>query len=156
MQPPRAEAPSRARYEAARQLVDRVEQNQARGGSRWSKEDLDRYAAEDRRLLEHSTEPADHAHRAGYERARVEQLRGPDRERAEAQIERARKRDLKRLSVAADPPGPIAGRPRLAAERIRQLKDGEAPSRREHLRGLRRQLRAAEHLHPRRNLSRGS
>jgi hypothetical protein len=151
-----ADAPRRAKYEAARELVDRVEQNKARHGRRWSTDDLERYDAEDRRLLQRSTNPADHAHRAGYERTKFEQLRGPERERAEAEIERARKRDLKRLSVAAEPPGRIAGRPSLAAERIRQIKDGESPSRREHLRGLRRQRRSKDHLHPRRNLSRGA
>ncbi len=62
--------------------------------------------------FERSRDPADHAHRAGYERAQFESLRGPERERAEAEIEKARRRDLKRLAVTAEPPGRIVGRAR--------------------------------------------
>ena len=53
-------------YKEARQLLGRAERNRRRGGSRWSERDLERFAAEDRRLLERSSDPADHAHRAGY------------------------------------------------------------------------------------------
>ncbi len=154
--PIRPGTPSPAQYKEAKRLFDRAERNRSRGGSPWSKRDLERFAAEDRRLLERSSDPADHAHRVGIERAKFERLRGPERQRAEVEIERARKRDLKRLAVATDPPGRIASKPRLAAERLRQAKGGEAPSRREHLRRLRRERRAHEHLHPRRNLSRGA
>ena len=35
--------------------------------------------SDDRRLLQRSSDPADQAHRAGYERSRFEQLRGPER-----------------------------------------------------------------------------
>jgi hypothetical protein len=154
--PERPAAPSTRRYEEAKALIERAEQNKRQSGRSWSREDLRRFAAEDRRLLERSTDPADHAHRAGYERHRFEQLRGPERERAEAEIERARRRDLKRLSVTADPPGRIVGAPRLAAERLRQSAPAEAPARRERLRSLRRERRAGEHLSPRRHLSRGA
>jgi hypothetical protein len=148
--------PSRERYEEAKALLERAADNKRETGQRWTRADLQRFAAEDRHLLQRSSDPADHAHRAGYERSRFEQLRGPERERAETEIERARRRDLKRLAVAADPPGRIVGRPRLAAERLRQSKAGEAPARRERLRSLRRERRTGEHLVPRRNLSRGA
>ncbi len=151
-----ARPPSRERYEEAQALLERAAQNKRETGQRWSKADLQRFAAEDRRLLQRSTDPADHVHRAGYERSRFEALRGPERERAEAEIERARRRDLKRISVADDPPGRVVGRPRLAAERLRQSKAGEAPARRERLRALRRERRLGEHLIARRNLSRGA
>ncbi len=153
---PRGRAPSPAQYKEARQLLDRAEHNQGRNGKRWRREDLEGFAAEDRRLLQRSTDPADHAHRAGIERHRFEQLQGPERERASAEIERARRRDLERLSVATDSPGRITDRPRLAAERLRQVKGGEAPSRREHLRKLRRDRRSHDHLTSRKNLSRGA
>jgi hypothetical protein len=146
--------PSRARYEQARELLDRAERNRARSGRRWSRSDLDRFAAEDRRLLAGSTDPAEHAHRSGYEPGRFEALRGPERERAEAEIERARKRDLKRLGVSADPPGRIVGRTRLAAERVRQGAEGAAPERRRLLQSLRRERRL-EQGPSRRYLSRG-
>ena len=148
--------PTRAKYEDARELLERAGRNERRSGERWSEEDLRRFAAEDRRLLENSRDPADHAHRAGYERSRFEALRGPERQRAEAEIERARRRDLTRLSVAADPPGRIVGRPRLAAERVRQGAEGARSARREQLRALRRDRHAHDYLNPRRNLSRGA
>jgi hypothetical protein len=158
-QPPKrqpANPPSRERYEEAKALLERAADNKRETGQRWTKADLQRFAAEDRRLLQRSSDPADHAHRAGYECSRFEALRGPERERAEAEIERARRRDLKRLAVADEPPGRIVGRPRLAAERLRQTKDGEAAARRERLRSLRRERRFREHPVLRRNLSRGA
>jgi len=154
--PAPGQRPSRKSYEEATALLARAEGNQRRDGERWSSAELRRFTAEDRRLLERSTDPAEHAHRAGYERHRFEQLRGPERERAEAEIDRARRRDLKRLAVSLDPPGRIAGRPRLLSERVRQGAEGEASARREHLRSLRRERRAADHLASRRNLSRGA
>ena len=152
---PPAPAAERERYERARELVARAERNQRSLGERWSERDLGRFAAEDRALLEGSRDPADHAHRAGYERASFEALRGPERERATEAIEKARRRDRRRLDVGADPPGRIAGRGRQAAETLRQRGEGSAPQRREHLRGLRRDRRAANAFPQRRNLSRG-
>jgi hypothetical protein len=151
----RPAAPSRERYEAARQLVARAERNQARGGARFTDSELRRYGAEDRELLERSRDPADHAHRVGLERSRFEELRGPERERVEVEIERARKRDLGRLG-AVESPGRALARPRLAAERLRQGVEGGATERRSQLAKLRRERRATERLAPRRNLSRGS
>jgi hypothetical protein len=145
------------RVRAARELVARARRNQAGGGERWRAEDVRRFAREDRDLLRNSTDPADHAHRIGLERSRFEELRGGDRERAEAQIEKARRRDARRLEVSTGSDGRgAAERPRLALERIRQLGEGEAPRRREHLRRLRRERRSQDHLAPRRNLSRGA
>ena len=92
----------------------------SRLGERWSDRDLQRFEAEDRELLRSSPNPADHAHRAGYERARFEAMQGPERERAEQEIEKARKRDSQRLAVAFEVPGRIVGRGRQAAERVRQ------------------------------------
>jgi hypothetical protein len=148
--------PSAEQYERAQELLDRGERNQRRTGERWSTRDLGRYAAEDRELLEGSRDPADHAHRAGYGRAAFESLRGDERERAEAEIEKARRRDLKRLAVVDRPPGRIAGRASIAAERARQGAEGAGPERRERLRALRREHRSGEHLARRRNLSRGA
>ena len=119
-----AAAPGEERYRAAKQLLAGAERNQRRLGLRWSDQDLERFAAEDRELLKRSRDPADHAHRAGYERAQFESLRGPEREHAEAAIEKARRRDLKRVEVASEPPGRIIGRGRLAAERVRQGVEG--------------------------------
>lgn len=160
-QPPRrlagAPAPSPERLRAAKELVGRVRGNEQRGGERWRAEDVRRFAREDRELLRNSTEPADHAHRIGLERTRFEELRGPDRERAEAEIEKSRRRDAQRLEVATGPEGRGgAERPRLALERVRQVGEGEAPRRREHLRSLRRERRSQDYLLPRRNLSRGA
>jgi hypothetical protein len=150
--PPR---PSREHYEEARGLVARAERNQGRDGERWSDRDLQRFASEDRELLERSRDPVDHAHRVGIERGRFEELRGPERERAEVEIEKARKRDLKRLSVSEQGPK-IADRPRVAVERVRQGFDGSASERRAQLQRLRRERRSSDHLAPRRNLSRGA
>jgi hypothetical protein len=91
------------------------------------------------------------------ERSRFEQLDGPDRERAAQQIEKARHRDAQRLEVSADSDGhPATDRPRLVLERVRQVADGDASPRREHLRALRRERRTHDHQFPRRNLSRGA
>ena len=127
----------------------------AAAASAGSERDLQRFAAEDRALLERSNDPADHAHRAGYDRAQFEQLRGPERERAQEAIEKATKRDRQRLEVASSQPGRIAGRGRQLAEGLRQRGEGAGPQRRERLRRLQRQRRSATHLAPRRNLSRG-
>jgi hypothetical protein len=147
--------PSRERYEEARGLIARAERNESRGGERWSGRDLERFAKEDRDLLERSSDPADHAHRVGIERGRFEALRGPERERAEVEIEKARKRDLKRLSVS-EQGSRIADRPRVVIERVRQGFDGSASERRAQLQRLRRERRSTDHLAPRRNLSRGA
>jgi hypothetical protein len=154
---PAPPGPPPERVRAARELVARARRNEAGGGARWRQEDIRRFAREDRDLLRSSTDPADHAHRIGLDRSRFEELRGPDRERAEAQIEKARRRDAQRLEVSTGADGPaITERPRLALERVRQLGEGEAPRRREHLRGLRRERRSQDHLAARRNLSRGA
>jgi hypothetical protein len=142
-------------YEQARSLLTRADRNQRQLGRRWSDRDLERFEAEDRELLRHSRNPADHAHRAGYDRAQFEELQGPDRERAEAAIEKATKRDRQRLDVAGSVPGRVIGRPRQSAEGLRQRYEGEGPRRREQLQRLRRDRRAASHLAARRNLSRG-
>jgi hypothetical protein len=147
-------APGEERYRAAKRLLAGAERNQRRLGVRWSTQDLERFAAEDRELLEHSRDPADHAHRAGYERAQFESLRGPEREHAEAAIEKARRRDLKRVEIASEPPGRIIGRGRLAAERVRQGVEGGGGERRQQLRALRRERRL-DQPSSRRNLSRG-
>jgi hypothetical protein len=150
---PRAATPSRERYQEAQALLGRTEQNQRRLGARWSERDLNRFAAEDRELLRSSRDPGDHAHRAGLGRAQFESLSGSERERAEAEIEKARKRDLRRLNVASEPPGRVAGRGRLAAERVRQEVEGSS-DRRQQLRGLRLERRLDQGA-SRRNLSRG-
>jgi hypothetical protein len=146
--------PSEESYRDAKRLLAGAERNQRRTGQRWSARDLERFGNEDRELLERSREPGDHAHRAGYGRAQFESLRGPERERAEAEIEKARKRDLQRLTVASAPPGRVAGRGRLAAERIRQELEGSGSDRRQELRGLRLERRL-DQAPSRRNLSRG-
>jgi hypothetical protein len=153
---PGPQSPGRESYREAKWLLAGADRNQRRSGSRWTERDLQRFAAEDRTLLETSRDPADHAHRAGIERSRFESLRGPERARAEAQIEKARKRDLQRLALDSEPPGRIVGRGRIALERVRQGAEGAAPMRREALRALRRERRAGEYLRPRRNLSRGA
>jgi hypothetical protein len=154
---PAPSGPSPERLRAAGELVARARRNEAGGGARWRAEDIRRFAKEDRDLLRNSIDPADHTHRIGLERSRFEQLRGPDRERAEAQIEKARRRDAQRLEVSTGEEGRgVTERPRLALERVRQIGEGETPRRREHLRGLRRERRSREHLASRRNLSRGA
>jgi hypothetical protein len=153
---PAPPGPPPERVRAAQELVARARRNEA-GGARWKPEDIRRFAREDRDLLRSSTDPADHAHRIGLERSRFEQLRGPDRERAEARIEKARRRDSQRLEVSTGSEGrDVTERPRLALERVRQLGEGEAPRRREHLRGLRRERHTRENLSSRRDLSRGA
>ncbi len=152
------EPPGPERYRAAKELVARVDRNESGSGGRWSDRDLRRFEVEDRELLEKSHDPADHAHRAGYERTQFEALEGPERQRAEREIEKARKRDVKRVAVAAELPGRIVGRGRQGAERVRQgledLGDFGSSSRPEQLLRLRRERRAAA-LPSRRNLSRG-
>jgi hypothetical protein len=148
--------PSPERYRVAKELLARATRNEKRGGEGWSAKDIRGFAREDRELLRNSTDPADHAHRIGMERSRFEALEGPDRERAAEQIEKARRRDAQRLELS----GPAEdradrARPRLALERVRQLGEGAAPRRREHLRTLRRERRSQDRLAPRRNLSRG-
>jgi hypothetical protein len=145
----------RARYEAARGLIGRAERNQSRGGERWSERDLERFGAADRELLRSSRDPADHAHRIGMQRAEFEALQGPERDRAVERIEKEAKRDRRRLEVASEVPGRIAGRGRQAAEGARQRIDGSASERREHLRRLRRERRASGPP-ARRSLSRGA
>jgi hypothetical protein len=152
-QPP----PSAERYRAAKELVARADGAEEHGGERFGRRDLQDFAREDRALLRNSTDPADHAHRIGLGRSRFEELRGPERERAEARIEKARHRDARRAEIAQEPAGhPVAERPRLALERVRQVGDGLAPRRREHLRALRRERRSRDLPAPRRNLSRGA
>lgn len=152
-----AALPSEERYEEARALLARAARNERARGERWSERDLQRFEAEDRQLLRDSREPADHAHRAGYDRADFEALRGAARERAVEEIERARKRDAKRLRVATELPGRVVGRGRRKAEALRQHRDafGGHFDRYEHVRRLRRE-RLARQEHARRNLSRGS
>lgn len=153
---PKATAPSEP-VRAAKELIARAERNERGGGERWTRRDLQGFARQDREMLRGSTDPADHAHRIGLDRRRFEQLSGPERERAEERIEKARRRDAKRLEVSADDGGhPARERPRLALERVRQLGEGASPQRREHLRTLRRERRGPDRLSPRRNLSRGA
>jgi hypothetical protein len=144
----------RARYERARELLARADRGERRGAGRWSERDLERFGAADAELLRGSRDPADHVHRIGISRAEFEALPEPERQRAAERIEGERKRDLRRLEVSSEPPGRIAGRPRLAAEGARQRIEGSA-ARREHLRRLRRERRAGR-APLRRNLSRGA
>jgi hypothetical protein len=146
--------PAEERYRAAKRLLTGAERNQQRFGVRWSERDLERFAAEDRQLLQRSRDPADHSHRAGYERAQFEALRGDERERAEADIEKARRRDLKRVALTSEPPGRVVDRGRVAAERVRQGLEGAAGERRRRLRALRRERRL-DQTPARRYLSRG-
>lgn len=153
-----APAPGEAeqtRYERAKALVGRAERNERQLGERWSDRDLKRFATEDRELLTSSRNPADHVHRVGLERAEFEAMGGKERERAQEAIEKATKRDRQRLDVASELPGRIVGRGRQLAERVRQHGDGGATARREHLRRLHRERRAAQGP-ARRNLSRGA
>lgn len=153
--PEGAEKPERARYQRAQSLIARADENLRATGRRWAPGDLERFGEEDRHLLATSKNPADHAHRAGYSRAQFEQLQGDERERAEQAIERAIKRDKRRVGVISDRPGRIAGAPKRMAERAKQATSPhEAIDRHRHLRRLRRERRAASHW-PRRNLSRG-
>jgi hypothetical protein len=153
----RAAPPLPERYRAAEELLARAARNETRGGERWTRKDLAGFAREDRALLRDSNDPADHSHRIGMDRSRFEGLEGPDRERAARQIEKARHRDAQRLEVSSASDGhPATERPRLALERLRQIADGDASPRREHLRALRRERRTHDHRFPRRNLSRGA
>jgi hypothetical protein len=153
-----ASASEPPRVREARDLIARTERNRRRDAKAFEKGDLRAFAREDRALLRTSTDPADHAHRIGLERSRFEELRGPDRERAAEQIEKARRRDAHRLEVSAGQGSEhsVRERPRLALERIRQLGEGASPERREHLRELRRQRRRRDLPESRRNLSRGA
>jgi hypothetical protein len=153
----RAAPPQPERYRAAKELLARAARNEKSGGERWTRKDLAGFAREDRALLRDSNDPADHSHRIGMERSRFEGLDGTDRERAAQQIEKARHRDAQRLEVSSDSGGhPATDRPRLVLERVRQVADGDASPRREHLRALRRERRTHDHQFPRRNLSRGA
>ncbi len=147
----------RERYEEAKTLLAHVERNKVALGQRWSAQDLERYGAEDRRLLQGSEDPARHTHRIGMGRREFEELSGPQLEEAREKIEEARKRDRKRLDVADEVPGRVVGRVQQKRERHRQRKEPDgAVKRAEHLRRLRRDRRAARYLPPRRNVSRGA
>ena len=89
------------------------------------------------------------------QRAEFEALPEGERERAAERIGQETKRDRRRLEVATELPGRIAGRGRQAAEGARQRLEGSASERREHLRRLRRERRASQPP-VRRNLSRGA
>ena len=149
--------PSPERRRAAEALVARARANRERGGERFTPRDLAGFAREDRALLRDSTDPADHAHRIGLTRRGFAALSGPEREEAAERIEKARRRDARRLEVSAEAgEHPVRERPRLALERLRQLGEGASPERRAELRALRRERRRRERPDPRRNLSRGA
>lgn len=114
----------RQRYERAKELVERSDANERELGRRSSDRDLQRFSAEDRELLAHSRDPADHAHRAGYERAQFESLRGEDRERAEEAIAKATKRDREQLVAASERPERVVGRRYEAVDRARRVERG--------------------------------
>lgn len=170
----------RQRYSQARELLARVNDNERKLGRRWSDRDLQRFAAEDRELLASSRDPADHAHRAGYERSQFESLRGEDRERAEEAIAKATKRDREQLVVASERPERVVGGRHEAVDRARRIKreavkgepkesggrtgedaDGKAAEGTGHDRTvmperIRRHRREAAHRAHRRNMSRGT
>lgn len=148
-------APTPQRYQAAKQLLARTRRNEERGGDRWSEREIERFGAEDRELLRSSSDPREHAHRAGYERSHFDELTGPERHRAEQRIEKARKRDLQRLDLV-EASSPLVGNARGVVERVRQENEGDGTARRVHLRSLRRERRENDHLSSRRNLSRGA
>jgi hypothetical protein len=157
--PSHADSVEEERLEKARVLLAHVDHNQRAHGQRWSDRDLERYGAEDRKLLEGPEDPARHAHRIGMGRREFEELSGPKYEKAAEEIEQARKRDLKQINVVDDVPGRVPSRAkyRYKAEKRRQKKEGDGAGRRaEHLKSLRRDRRARRHLPPRRNLSRGA
>lgn len=135
------------RYERAKALLQRTTTAERRGGERWTTGHLTQIAREDEELLRTSTDPADHAHRAGLDRRKFEELRGPERERAVEEIEKARVRDKRRLEVSTEEPGRVRGRGRRVAESIEQRHERFARLRQE--RG-----RSPDHSQ-RRNLSRG-
>jgi hypothetical protein len=114
----------RQRYERAQELVQRVNGNERKLGRRWNDRDLQRFAAEDRELLARSRDPADHAHRAGYERTQFESLRGEDRERAEEAIAKATRRDREQLVAASERPERVVGGRYEAVDRARRTKQG--------------------------------
>ena len=123
-----------------------------RAGGRGSDPGLERFLTEDRELLKSSKRarrpcPPD---RPGPHRVR-RQCVGPDRERAEEAIEKARVRDVRRLEVASDIPGRVRGRPRQLAESLSQRREEGWHERRQRLKGLRRERRTRI---ARRNLSR--
>ena len=136
-------------------MLERTAFDQSRGGEKWSPGHLSQIAEEDRELLRRSTDPADHAHRAGLERRQFEQLGGPERVRAVEAIEKARLRDQQRLEVISAQPGRVRGRGRHAAEGLRQRQEEAPGERRERLRTLRRQSHKSPDPGLRRNLSRG-
>ncbi len=144
------------RYERAKRLLDRVKDNEEQTGQPWSDKDLQRFAAENRKQLLNSNNPLDHAHRANYERAELEELKGERRQQAEQEIRDATERDRKRLDVASETPGRVVGRGRRATERARQFNEGAGGERAAALERLRRERREAKHLYSRRNMSRGS
>ncbi len=143
------------RYQSAKRLLDRAALAREETGERFSPADLSRFAAQDRELLRHSSDPADHAHRVGLDRRQFEELGGVDRERAIEGIEKARARDERRLEVASSEPGRIRGRARRLAEGMEQRQEESPTERRERLARLRRQRRVAPDASHRRNLSRG-
>ncbi len=116
----------RQQYEQARELLRQVDANERKLGRRWSDRDLERFSAEDRELLAGSRDPADHAHRAGYERAQFESLRGEDRERAEGAIAKATKRDREQLVAASERPERVVGTRYEPVERMRRTTQGPA------------------------------
>jgi hypothetical protein len=145
----------RSGYGSAKSLISRADHNERTTGKRWDAADLRRFGDEDRALLANSRSPVDHAHRAGLSRDQFERLHGPERQRAEAAIEKAIKRDKQRLAFAPDRAGRLIKAPTFA-ERARQMGEGQGQDRREHLRGLRRRRRAEPLALARRNLSRGA
>jgi hypothetical protein len=143
------------RYERAKGVLERTASNERHQGEKWSPAHLSQVAEEDHELLRRSTDPADHAHRGGFDRRQFEELRGPERERAIEAIEKARQRDQQRLEVISGEPGRVRGRSRRAAEGLRQRQEESPAARRERLARLRRERRATPDPGPRRNLSRG-
>ena len=144
------------RYEQAKGLLERTTADERRGGEKWTPAHLAKVAEEDRELLRRSADPADHAHRAGFDRRQFEELRGPERERAIEAIEKARLRDQQRLEVVSAEPGRVRGRSRRPAEGRRPPRKEESPAqRRERLQRLRRERQRTPDRGLRRNLSRG-
>ena len=144
------------RYEQAKTLLDRVKDNEEKTGRPWTDKELQKFGAENREQLARSNDPLDHAHRAGFERSELEELRGERRQQAEEAIAKAIKRDRKRQTVASETPGRVVGRGRRTAERFRQFKENAGHDRVAELRKLRKERREATHRAHRRNMSRGS
>jgi len=152
-----AEKPSADRYEKAKALIARADRNERAYGKRWTDRDLKRFSEEDQALLSSGEDLAAHAHRIGSTPEAFRGMEDAKREEAKEAIERAIKRDKQRLKVASNLPGRVVGRPGQASERFRQLNEGQRGTRREHLKNLRRDRRAADRAaRHRRNLSRGS